>query len=684
VRPTAAGQPPASPVTAAPWPNPGRGGASGADLRCRRSSRLAFLAVFALSAAGAASRESDWLPITQEDLALTAEPKAPRAPAIYLYRQVDRDDNAHNERTYLRIKILTEEGRNRANVIIRFNRNGESVRELEARTIHPDGTIVNFDGRYTDEPIMDARAAHLMGRAFTLPDVEVGSIIEYRYLHQMSSGFVLNSTWTLSADLYTRLARFSIEPYSRFSVRWTAPVGLPPGLSLPNPKRGRVEMEVRDLPEFVNEEHMPPVAELRYRVDFMYSGQRQAETDPTAFWKRYGMAQWQATERFVDQPRAMRKVVEDVTQKDDAPEVALRKLYSAAQHIRNLTFERARTEEEKDRDNPKRRFDVEDVWNRGYADAYQINWLFLALARAAGLQADALFVAGRYRQFFNAGRMNPGEIDSTAVLVQLDGQSRFFNAGNPFQPFATLEWDQTGVRALQLAKDGGTWIPTPSMKSAGARVERKAELKLSPDNVLRGRLTVTYIGQEALNRRTTQRGQDALGRKEYLEKQARSFAATGMDVKLVNEPNWSDPEQPLVAEFDVELPGYVSVTARRGLMQVGVFSESERHSFERAIRLHPVYFEYPYSHDDDISIALPDSWQVASLPAPVERDRTAFAFAEKATSDGATSHITRHLSIDTLYLAETQYDLLRDFFQAVRASDEGQIVLGPKGERPAR
>jgi hypothetical protein len=37
-----------------------------------------------------AAHADDWLPITAEDLQLTDEPAAPKAPAIYLYRQVDR------------------------------------------------------------------------------------------------------------------------------------------------------------------------------------------------------------------------------------------------------------------------------------------------------------------------------------------------------------------------------------------------------------------------------------------------------------------------------------------------------------------------------------------------------------------------------------------------------------------
>jgi hypothetical protein len=52
----------------------------------RLYSLLAACAVFGSAYA------DDWLPVTPEELQMRSEPKAPKVPAIYLYRQVDRDD----------------------------------------------------------------------------------------------------------------------------------------------------------------------------------------------------------------------------------------------------------------------------------------------------------------------------------------------------------------------------------------------------------------------------------------------------------------------------------------------------------------------------------------------------------------------------------------------------------------
>jgi hypothetical protein len=77
-----------------------------------------LLALILLLFVGAAVRRTqpvsagdEWQPISQEELKMTSVPEAPGAPAVYLYRQVDRDDSNRtpHEYNYARIKILTEE-----------------------------------------------------------------------------------------------------------------------------------------------------------------------------------------------------------------------------------------------------------------------------------------------------------------------------------------------------------------------------------------------------------------------------------------------------------------------------------------------------------------------------------------------------------------------------------------------
>ena len=118
----------------------------------------AFLA-FVLGPSRLVQASDDWLPVDTAELKMTAEPKAPGAPAIYLYCQVDRDDKgtASTEYNYLRIKILTEEGRKYANIEIPFEKEGYRVSRIRARTIRPDGRIVNYEGKIYENTIVNRK-----------------------------------------------------------------------------------------------------------------------------------------------------------------------------------------------------------------------------------------------------------------------------------------------------------------------------------------------------------------------------------------------------------------------------------------------------------------------------------------------------------------------------------------------
>ena len=128
-------------------------------------------------------------PPSADELKMTAEPKAPGAPAIILFRQVDRDDRgltAHED-VYMRIKIFTEEGRKYADIEIPFWKNSGSIVNLHARTIEADGRIVNFSGKAFDKQIVKARGVKYMAKTFTMPDVQPGSILEYYYTKDRKS-----------------------------------------------------------------------------------------------------------------------------------------------------------------------------------------------------------------------------------------------------------------------------------------------------------------------------------------------------------------------------------------------------------------------------------------------------------------------------------------------------------------
>ena len=621
-------------------------------------------------------------PISPEELKMTSEPKAPGAPAIILFREVDRDDrgNTAHEDVYFRIKILTEEGRKYGDIEIPFFKGQGSIVKIHARTIKPDGSIVDFNGKAFDKSIVKARGVKYMAKTFTMPDVQVGSVIEYYYTEDLAENMVFDSHWILSNELFTKKAKFTLNPYESsydtFNLRWSWN-RLPPGTTPPSQAPNKVvSLEASDIAAFQTEDYMPPENELKSRVDFIYSDDT-FEKEPDKYWKKIGKKRNDYLESFVGKRKAMEQAVASIVAPGDSPEVKLQKIYARVQQIRNTSFEREKTEQEEKRSKEKASENVEDVWKRQYADGSSLTWLFLALARAAGLEASGAWVADRQNYFFYPNTMDGRRLDENVAIVKLNGKDLYFDPGSQFTPFGMLPWSETGVSGLKLDRDGGSWIQTPLPASQESSITRKAELKLSDTGELEGKLVVTYTGLEASRRRVEERFSDDAERKKYLEDEVKESVPIVCDVELSNQPDWKNSGTPLSAEYTLKVTGWISGAGRRALFPVGLFSAPEKHLFDHADRVHPIYFSFPFRRSDDITIDLPLGWQISSVPQPQTVDAKAITYNLEAKNEKSSLRVTRVLDVNVLLLPADKYDTLRKIFQVVRTVDEQQATLQP-------
>jgi hypothetical protein len=635
-------------------------------------------------------------PVSPEELKMTSEPLAPGAPAIILYREVDRDDNGRTshggavyigsgmqgtadrfEDNYYRIKILTEEGRKYANVEIPLPSFLGMVTNVIARTIRSDGSIVNFDGKTLDKTIFKRQGYKFQAKTFTLPDVQVGSIIEYYYTISFNGYYVVSSDWILSNELFTRRAKFSLRPlqndYVPVSFRWTEQ--LRPGSS--EPKQGPdgiVRLEASNIPAFQSEDFMPPENELKERVDFIYSFE-PFEMDVNKFWKQVGKKRNATLEAFLNKRGSVEQALAEIASPTDSPEVKLHKIYARVQQLRNTSYEVQKTEQEKERDQEKPAENVDEVWRRGFGSESDLTWLFLALARSAGLEAYGVLVPNREQFFFNPKTMNSRALDQTIVLVKLNGKDLYLAPAAAFTPFGLLKWQETAVQGLRLDKDGGTWIETPLPDSSVSEIERTANLKLSDTGDLEGKVTVTFTGLEALRRRVEERNEDQAARKRFLEDELKQYIPAAAEVELANQPDWASSAEALVAEFKLKIPGWASPAGRRELLSVGLFSATEKHLFDHTERVQPIYMEFPSQRADDVTIELPAGWQVGSLPPAPKQNAPVLGYSLEAEDIQGRLHLRRSLRVDFLLLDPKYYPALRNFFHMVKAGDEEQVVL---------
>jgi len=620
-------------------------------------------------------------PVSQEELQMTVEPRAPGAPAIILFREVDRDDNGQtaHEDVYFRVKILTDEGRSYADVRIPFYKEEGDIVNIHARTIRPDGTIVNFEGKPFTKMIEKVRGLKYMAKVFALPDVQVGSILEYYYTIDLPENALVESHWILSDELFTKNAKFSLRPYSDdfdpTYLRWT-------WNQLPAETAGPVEghdnvirLEATDIPAFETEDYMPPQNEMMSHVDFIYSDEA-FETDPAKYWEKIGKKRNRQLEHFIGHPKTMKMVVARIVSPSDSAEEKLRKIYARVQRLRNTDLETKTTQQQQRRNKERTAENVEVVWKHQYARGDQLTWLFLALARASGFEAYGMWVPSRRTFFFDPQIMDSGRLNANVVTVRMNGRDVFFDPGAAFTPFGLLPWYETAVQGLKLDKSGGTWLQTDLPLASESGIARRADLRLTDIGDLEGKVTVTYSGLEASERRVEEALADETARKKFLEDDMSESIPIGCEVELTNHPDW-EASSPLMAEYTLKVPGWGSATGRRVLLPVALFGAPEQHLFDHPSRVHPIYFQFPFQRSDDVKIKLPSGWQVSDSPQSQTVDAKAVVYILDAKNEQNAVHLNRVLTVSILQLKADDYETLRQVFQKVRTADEMQAILQP-------
>ena len=636
------------------------------------------------------SGDNGFQPVTSEELSLTAVQQAPGAAVVTLYREESSDDNRNTRYEYIRRKILTKEGLKYADVEIPYYGAYNAIYDLKARTIHPDGKIIDFTGNTFDKTIVKSHDFKYKAKVFTLPDVTVGSIIEYHFTYALQregprQTAVYNTRWDMQDDLFTVRAKFWIQQYTggeRLDVFGGGSTRLyyvyshfPRGAQPPKVKPdGTMQVELADLPALEEEEFMPPKDVVGAQVRFYYGGDAMHTADQ--FWKEAGKYWNKNTEQFLSHHSSIQEAANSIVNANDPPETKARKLYAAVQSLRNLNFERKRTAEEENAENIKDNQNVDDVWKHKYGDHLDLNRLYIALARAAGLQATAVRTSGRRNTIFDKSVLSLDEMPYEIVLLTLDGKEVYLDPGMKYCPFGILPWYKTATPALKLDKDGGTFIQTPAPQFM--LIKRKGEFMLDPDGTLHGDLWIEFDGQTGVTAREEEWGEDDAGRAKDLEDEVKSWFPQGTTVKLTKANDWDRSEPPLALQFTVQVPGFASATGKRTFLPFSVFQGKDEHLFQHAERKWPVYMPYPYQHLDVVNIKLPPGVTVESLPKEKAESNDLERMQTIARVSGDSVHLERLVVLFDFFYPLDQYEGLRAFFERVKIADDEQIVLTKK------
>jgi hypothetical protein len=618
----------------------------------------------------------DFKPISKEELALKDNPAAPGAHAMILeLSRIENDDSSYEE-AYYRIKIFTEEGKKHADVEIPFFKDaGFDITGIKARTIRPDGSVVPFNGKIYEKTIVKNRDYKFLAKTFTLPEVQPGSIIEYRYRKVWDNTLLYNTSWTLQEDLFIKRGYFKIMPSTRspYGTLWQT-FRLPEGKKVKSLRDGQIELELENIPAFDDERFAPPEKELKPRLDFFYRDEGLPMVGDE-FWKDVQKKEYNAAESFIGRRGGIASAANSLVAPGDTAEQKLRKLYAKVQSLRNTAYEREKTEQEEKRDKSKTNKNSEDVLNRGYGDISDMTGLFVAFARAAGFESYMVRISERDATFFDRGIINARQLDSYTAYVKADGKEYWLDPATPFCPFGMLPWRKTGVAGLLLnTKDKANFIRTPNPTSADAIIRRVANLKFA-DGMFKGEIQLIFSGQEALVRRINAKREDEQSVKQDLEDYLKGMLPGGSTLKLKNIEGLADDRERLTVTYDAEVPNPPSQAGSRYMMPTSLF-EHEVSPFRHEKRKHPVYFHYPYQILDAIGLTLPPEFSIEALPDRKHEESAYGYFDINWEKKGERTIVMRRgFAVHGILYPLDVYPNLRDFYSKVGSGDEENVVL---------
>jgi transglutaminase-like putative cysteine protease len=636
--------------------------------------------------------QTQWTAPTPEELSMTSIPEVAGAPAVILFSEQTAEDNLHMWSFYQRIKVLTEGGKDQANVELPYitGSAGVNIDSITGRTIHADGTIIPFTGKPYDKLVEKTRDYKVSEKVFTLPDVEVGSIIEFRYKLRFDDGYYISPDWFLQSELFARKEHFDWKPTGYATngqltdgahVAWTTM--LPQGATVEQKALHtsiagtsaqptlEISLDVSNVPALPKDSNMPPVDSLSYRVLFYYT----TVNSPQEYWTQNGKIWSKARDKFIGPGSAVKEKAAALVAPGDSEEVRLKKAYDFVMSLENTDFTRKRSQQENKAAGEKEINNTDDVLKRGRGSSDELAMLFVALARASGSKVYLMAVTNRDQALFQTNYLTLRQLDDDIAVANIDGKDVFFDPGERYCTFKQLAWKHSMTGGLRQTDKGTELSSTPFEPYKSNHVSRIADLTLDERGTATGAVIMSYTGDAALRwRQSALRGDETSLHRE-LRESLEEMLPGGMDIKVVSVQNLTDPDKPLAVNYKVTGP-VGNPTGKRLFVPANLFETNSKPIFTKAKRELFVDMHYADQVQDAVRYKYPAGIVVESAPAADEvvmKNSAVFSVRNQQAESSITLY--RNLTIGKVYFSPEEYPDLHAFYAKVDGKLQDTLVL---------
>ncbi len=559
------------------------------------------------------AQDKTWREITPAELQMKTGAVEADADAEAIFWEVRIDDASQDlvMKHYVRVKVFTERGREKYSKVDIPFRKGSKIKNIMARVIKPDGSIVELaKADVFEREIAKADKLKIKAKSFAVPGIEPGVIVEYRYQEVYPLSSANNMRMVFQHDVPIQNISYYFKPaanvrYLTFNMNDNKFV---------KDKNGFYRATLENVPAIKEEPRMPPDDEVRSWLLLYYTD--DTKVDNSNFWSRAGgyIARTWEIKDTLKPGKELKAAAEEITAGASTPDEQLKKIYDFCKtRIKNINFDTTLTDEQKEEIKPNK--STGDTYKKLRGTATDINELFASLATAAGFEARLAFGGDRSEKFFNPNQAHVSFIHFTGIAVKVGGNWQFYDPGSLFVPYGMMTWMEENTSVLLLGYKDYITTQTPMSGTEKSMAARSGKFKLLEDGTLKGTVKIEYTGHLSHLYKSNNYDESVNKREEKLKEEIKKRMSTA-EVSDIQIENVSEAEKPFVYQYKVRVPNYAQKTGKRIFLQPGFFEYGENPLFSTATRKYDVYFNYPWSETDDIEIELPKNFALDNADAP--------------------------------------------------------------------
>lgn len=615
--------------------------------------------------------------VTDEEKSVQSDPAAGTQHALILLEETECNEDFESTfrlAYHMRAKILSNEGRDLANVAVPKIKRNWTLETWWGRTMLPDGPPAELgrEGLHEQTEAKYGSDEYLVLKG-VLPGVEPGAVIDYGYV-LTGHGNCSYAGVSLQRPFAIKSLAYRWIPYHGSSGRYAIRGSQMKAVDV-RVEDGSILVKARDMKPVPDEPFMPPDSEVRTTVSFYYSRWLSSE----GYWASVGGWLDRLVSEYGPNDKSLRLALSQMTWPPGADlDAKIRHVYDwIGRNVRNSVALSAEEVELVGKLGTDKKFNARALLAERYGSPGEINILFASFVRALGADAQLVYAVDRNKGYWNPEIQSLGQFSYVFVAVKMrgdpDDKAVVVDAASGL-PYGDLPWQATGTHAVVggvLGFRPVALLPSMSDKNVG-----DTTVALAFDgggDVLTARWGFRGVGQQGREQRASIRRVSGDDRAKRLGSMC---ASAGWEARVSEAPDVDDRTAPfrLACEieseethFDASLDSYTLTLAGPWWPQVP--------DFPAATREQPVVFPYPRTDVVHADIAAPPGFRAGDPPPSIRMDTQIGSYRLDVTATDGGLHVERTMVIKPLKVMPQGYSLVKSFFEDVARADRTPLTF---------